>query len=96
MTTSNQGQTAGPIRLSSGTWVGISAIAVPTILAIIVGVLGIYDVKNGLTELRKDVEDGFEKTDGNIVQVRERVARLEAVSDVQAPNSAAAATTDTK
>lgn len=73
----------GPIKLSTGTWVGIATIAVPTIAALAMGVLGVYDVKNGLAELQKEVRGGFEKTDANFVLVRERVARLEAVNEMQ-------------
>lgn len=66
-----------PITLSKGTWMGIAAIAVPTILALIAGVWGIFDVRSGLKELEGEMKAGFEKVDEGIVLVRERVSRLE-------------------
>lgn len=68
---------SGPVSLSAGTWIGVAAIAIPTLATLIIGVWGVFDVRAGLKDLESEVKSGFEKIDDGLVLVRERVSRLE-------------------
>lgn len=87
-TMAGQNQTPASGRsLSAATWLGLGGLTATIAIPLIIGAVGLFDIKSGLATLEGKVDRGFERVDGNLVQVRERVARVEALQDARQSQS---------
>jgi len=83
-----QSQTLTAARsLSPATFLGLGGIAATIAIPLIIGAVGLFDIKESLASLESKVDRGFERVEGNLVQVRERVSRVEAIQDAQQARS---------